>query len=54
MRPEAIAELAEHGHVRIAHTLADALALARREAAPEDAIFVTGSLFLIGEAKSLL
>ena len=53
-RPEAIVELAENGHIRIAPTLAEALRLVRREAAPEDAIFVTGSLFLIGEAKSLL
>jgi dihydrofolate synthase/folylpolyglutamate synthase len=54
VRPEAIAEMAEHGHVRIAPGLADALALARSEAAPEDAIFITGSLFLIGEAKTLI
>ena len=54
VRPEAIAELAEHGCLRTAPTLAEALAMARREAAPGDAIFVTGSLFLIGEAKSLI
>ena len=54
VRPEAIAELAEFGRVRIAPTLADALAMVRSEAAPEDVIFITGSLFLIGEAKSLL
>jgi dihydrofolate synthase/folylpolyglutamate synthase len=54
VRPEAIAELAEHGRVRIAPTLSDALLLARSEAAPDDAIFVTGSLFLIAEAKSLI
>jgi dihydrofolate synthase/folylpolyglutamate synthase len=54
VRPEAIAELAEHGRVRIAPTLAEALALARRDAMPDDAIFITGSLFLIGEAKGLI
>jgi dihydrofolate synthase / folylpolyglutamate synthase len=54
VRPEAIAELAEDGHVRIASTVAEALALVRREAAPQDVIFITGSLFLIGEAKSLI
>ena len=27
---------------------------AAREAAPEDAVFVTGSLFLVGEARNLL
>ena len=54
VRPEAIAELAEDGHIRIAPTLEDALALIRRDAAPEDVVFITGSLFLVGEAKSLI
>jgi dihydrofolate synthase/folylpolyglutamate synthase len=54
VRPEAIAELAEHGRLRTAPTLGEALAVVRREAAHGDAIFITGSLFLIGEAKSLL
>jgi len=54
VRPEAIADLAEHGRIRIAPNLSEALALVRREASPDDAIFITGSLFLIGEAKSLI
>jgi dihydrofolate synthase/folylpolyglutamate synthase len=54
VRPEAIADLAEHGRLRLAPTLDEALTLVRREAAPADAIFITGSLFLIGEAKSLI
>jgi dihydrofolate synthase/folylpolyglutamate synthase len=54
VRPEAIAELTEHGRVRIAPSLAEALALVRSEAAPADVIFITGSLFLIGEAKTLI
>jgi len=33
---------------------ADALALARRLAAPEDLICITGSLMLVGEVKALL
>ncbi|MCL5744280.1 MAG: bifunctional folylpolyglutamate synthase/dihydrofolate synthase [Acidobacteria bacterium] len=51
--PETIARLAGHPALRIAPTLADALALVR-DASPEDVIFITGSLFLVAEAKSLL
>jgi dihydrofolate synthase / folylpolyglutamate synthase len=51
VRPEAIVELAEHGRVRVAATLGDALKLVWSEAAPEDIVFITGSLFLVGEAK---
>jgi dihydrofolate synthase / folylpolyglutamate synthase len=53
-RPETVAELADHPRVRVVPSLAAALALARREARPEDAIFVTGSLFLVAEAQALL
>lgn len=51
--PETIASLADHPALRIAPKLAGALALVRN-APPEDVIFITGSLFLVGEAKSLL
>ncbi len=54
VRPETIRELADHPRLRTAGTLEDALALVRREAAPEDAVFVSGSLFLAGEARRLL
>ena len=37
-----------------APTLAEALALVGATAAPADAIFITGSLFLVAEAKSLI
>jgi dihydrofolate synthase/folylpolyglutamate synthase len=33
---------------------ADAIALARRMAAPDDLILVTGSLMLVGETKAIL
>lgn len=33
---------------------ADAMALARRMAAPDDLILITGSLMLVGEAKAIL
>jgi dihydrofolate synthase/folylpolyglutamate synthase len=54
LRPEAIAELADHPRLRTAATLDDALEIVRREAAPEDAVFISGSLFLVGEARRKL
>ena len=53
-RPETIVEMADHPRARAVPNLAEALAIARREAAPGDAIFVTGSLFLVAEAEALL
>ncbi|MGC8793840.1 MAG: bifunctional folylpolyglutamate synthase/dihydrofolate synthase [Bryobacteraceae bacterium] len=53
VRPELIRELADHPRLRIAARLDDALALLR-EAAREDAVFITGSLFLVGEARARL
>jgi dihydrofolate synthase/folylpolyglutamate synthase len=53
LRPESIRELADHGDIRVAADLKAALGLAG-EAAREDAIFVTGSLFLVGEARALI
>jgi len=53
LRPESILELADHPGVQAAANLVQALALARTAAAG-DAIFVTGSLFLVGEARALL
>jgi dihydrofolate synthase / folylpolyglutamate synthase len=52
VRPEAIAELVGHSRVRVAPTLDAALDCVRASAAPEDVVFITGSLFLVGEAKS--
>ncbi len=51
VRPETIRDLADHPRLRTAPNVAAALELARNEAAPEDAIFVTGSLFLVAEAR---
>ena len=53
LRPESIRALADHDSVEVAADLRAALALAGG-AAREDAIFVTGSLFLVGEARALL
>jgi dihydrofolate synthase/folylpolyglutamate synthase len=54
LRPEAMAEMFTHPRLRTAPRLKQALEIARAEAAPEDVIFVTGSLYLVGEARALL
>ncbi|HOL72145.1 MAG TPA: folylpolyglutamate synthase/dihydrofolate synthase family protein [Bryobacteraceae bacterium] len=54
VRCEALRELVDHPHLRAVPQLEEALALARREAAPGDAIFIAGSLYLVGEARALL
>jgi len=48
MRPEALRGLLDHPCVRLAEGLPQALEMAR-EAAPDDVIFIAGSLFLVGE-----
>jgi dihydrofolate synthase/folylpolyglutamate synthase len=53
LRPESIRDLSDHADIHVAADLRAALALASA-AAGEDAIFVTGSLFLVGEARALL
>jgi dihydrofolate synthase/folylpolyglutamate synthase len=53
LRPESIRGLADHESIQVAPDISAALKLALK-AAPEDAIFVTGSLFLVGEARALL
>ena len=53
LRPDALAPLFDHPRIRTAANLASALELAR-EAAPEDVVFITGSLYLVGEARRLL
>jgi dihydrofolate synthase / folylpolyglutamate synthase len=50
LRPEAILELADHAAARSAPDLAAALALPREC----DVLFITGSLYLVGEARALL
>ena len=49
-----LAALVSHHHPEVAVTvgLAEALARAKAEASEQDIIVVTGSLFLVGEAKS--
>jgi dihydrofolate synthase / folylpolyglutamate synthase len=50
LRPEALAEIAGRGHT--AANIGDALELARSQASADDAIVITGSLFLVGEARA--
>jgi dihydrofolate synthase / folylpolyglutamate synthase len=52
--PETIVEMAGHPDIRPVPDLAAALAAVRAAAAPGDAVFITGSLFLVGEAEVLL
>jgi dihydrofolate synthase/folylpolyglutamate synthase len=53
LRPEAIREVAGPGVIEAAQDLRSALTLATR-AAPGAAIVITGSLYLVGEARALL
>ena len=52
-RPEALREYLDYPKARVAQTLPEALEMTRG-AAPEDAIFITGSLYLVGEARRML
>ena len=53
LRPQAILELSTHGEAITAATIFDAIQLARL-APPNAAVFFTGSLFLVGEARAML
>jgi dihydrofolate synthase/folylpolyglutamate synthase len=41
-------------NVEVAPTVREAIELIRREAFPTDVVFITGSLFLVGEARAIL
>ena len=51
--PAAIEGFIAHPNLKIAPAIEDALALVR-DAAPDEVIFITGSLFLVAEARALL
>ena len=51
---DVIREAAAHPHIRTAPDIAAALEMTRSASAPDDAIVITGSLFLVGEARALL
>ncbi len=52
-RPESIREISEHDSITTAANLREALQRTAAASA-DDAIFITGSLFLVGEARALL
>jgi dihydrofolate synthase/folylpolyglutamate synthase len=54
LAPEAIRALADHPNLRTAAHIEEALALVRERTAAADAVFVTGSLFLVAEARAIL
>jgi dihydrofolate synthase/folylpolyglutamate synthase len=51
LNPESLAEASDHPNLRIAATIADALRMARYKPMTT---FITGSLFLVGEARAIL
>ncbi len=53
LSPEALRAAAGHPNVRVAPGIAEALEMVRG-AGPEDAIFITGSLFLVAEARDTI
>jgi dihydrofolate synthase/folylpolyglutamate synthase len=54
LAPEALRDIGAHPGLRTAPTLRDALALVEEDASPDDVVFITGSLFLVAEARALL
>ncbi len=51
LNPEALADMTDHPDLKTTPSLIDAIALARKTPMPT---FITGSLFLVGEARALL
>lgn len=52
--PKSLLRVAHHPRARSCESLGAALAIVREEASPDDVIFISGSLFLVGEARALL
>jgi dihydrofolate synthase/folylpolyglutamate synthase len=53
VRPETLRDLVDHPKLRMVPSLRDALQVLS-EAAAGDAVFITGSLYLVGEARAVL
>jgi len=53
LAPESLRAIVDHPNLRFAPTLEEALRFTE-DASPDDAIFITGSLFLVAEARALL
>lgn len=54
VRPEALASLVDHPRLRTEPDVASALRYIEQSCRPDDAVFITGSLYLVGEARALL
>jgi dihydrofolate synthase/folylpolyglutamate synthase len=54
LSPESLLAVAGHPRARVAQDLNTALEMALETAAAHDVIFISGSLFLVGEARALL
>ncbi|HEY3743363.1 MAG TPA: folylpolyglutamate synthase/dihydrofolate synthase family protein [Bryobacteraceae bacterium] len=54
LRPESMREAFPDQQIEVADDLVEALAIAKRELPPDGVIFITGSLYLVGEARRLL
>jgi dihydrofolate synthase/folylpolyglutamate synthase len=54
LAPEALRDIGAHPGLRTAPTLRAALALVEEDASPGDVVFITGSLFLVAEARAIL
>lgn len=53
LRPQALKAIFDHPHLRTTPNLDAALQIVKNEANSEDAVFITGSLYLVGEARPL-
>jgi dihydrofolate synthase / folylpolyglutamate synthase len=53
LAPQSLLEITSHQNVLVASSLESALEMVR-DAGPEEVIFITGSLFLVAEARALL
>ena len=54
LSPEALRDIGAHPGLRTAPTLRAALAVVQEDASPDDVVFITGSLFLVAEARAIL
>ena len=54
LSPEALRDAADHPNVRVAPSIAEALAMVRHASREEDVVFVSGSLFLVAEARDMI
>lgn len=53
LSPDVLRDTIDHPNARVAATVTDAIAMVR-DAGPEDVVFVTGSLFLVAEARDTI